>query len=184
MKVKITPFYDPKKYKFRTMRQSLLDAADVLDEQIDIFTEIVLSHYNLNLSDIGDPTIQQQSEVYTVGRLVPDSPNSDGTLNIESLAIETSRSTGIGRRIRVNFEKIDDISLFPGQIVALKGKNANGEYFMVDELLKIPYLNAPVSDEETLKDAQLTLNDQSMKIVVTAGPYTAANVLDFSHLES
>ncbi|CAH02471.1 DNA-directed DNA polymerase alpha subunit POL12 [Kluyveromyces lactis] len=182
-KVKISPFYDPKKYKFRTMRQSLLDTADVLDEQIDIFSEIIQKHYNLKPSDIGDPTFQQQSEVYTVGRIVPDSVNAEGPLNVDSLAIETSRSTGIGRRIRLNFEKIQNLSVFPGQIVALKGKNANGEYFVVEDILKIPYLNSPVSDSEMLQDSQITLNNQPMKVVVTAGSYTPANNLDFSNLE-
>ncbi|CDO92570.1 unnamed protein product [Kluyveromyces dobzhanskii CBS 2104] len=181
-KVIISPFYDAKKYKFRTMRQSLLDAADVLDEQIDIFTEVIQKHHNLKASDIGDPTFQQQSEVYTVGRIVADSVSAEGSLNVDSLAIETSRSTGIGRRIRLNFEKVQDLSVFPGQIIGLRGKNANGEYFVVEEILKVPYLNFPVSDAETLQNSQITLNDQAMKVVVTAGPYTAANNLDFSNL--
>lgn len=36
--VKVEPFYDAKKYKFRTMRQNLQEASDVLDDQIESFT--------------------------------------------------------------------------------------------------------------------------------------------------
>lgn len=184
VRVKVTPFYDAIKYKFRTMRQSLLDSADVLDEQIDIFTEIIQQHYDIKSSDIQNPTIQQQSEIWTVGRIVSDSPTSEGLLNVESLAIETSRSTGIGRRIRLNFEMISDLSVFPGQIVAMKGKNANGEYFMVSEILKIPYLNFPASDIDTIEEAQLATSNQQMKVVLTSGPYTPSNAIDFSILKN
>lgn len=183
-KIRVTPFYDPKKYKFRTMRQSLLDASDVLDEQIDIFTQIVQDHYKLSANDFGDPTIQSQSEIITVGRIVSDSPTSEGILNIDSLALETSRSAGIGRRVRLNLEKIKEASFFPGQLVSFRGKNANGEYFMVEEILQLPYLNSPVSTSTELHDYQQVLNHKSMKVVVTSGPYTATNNFDFSNLSA
>lgn len=182
--VKIQPYYDPSKYKFRTMRQKIVDSSDVLDEQIEIASKLIQEHYKLSPSDFGDPTIQSQTQIYAVGRIVPDSPNAEGFLNIESLSLETSRISGVGRRIRLNFENIEEISLFSGQLVALKGKNANGEFFLVEEVLTLPYPDAPVSTEEDIINYQTLLNNNSSKIVVTSGPYVPENAFDLSHLSS
>ncbi|CCE65715.1 hypothetical protein TPHA_0M01400 [Tetrapisispora phaffii CBS 4417] len=174
-KVKITPFYDPIKYKFRTMRQNLQDAADVLDEQIEIFCKLAKEHFKLSQSDFGDPTIQSQSEIYAVGRIVPDSPTAEGFLNIDSLALEASRLMGIGRRVRLNFSKINECSLFCGQIIVLKGKNADGDYFMVDEILNLPYPDSPVSTVEDIENSNMIQNGKSMKVIITSGPYFPEN---------
>lgn len=183
-KVKITPFYDHQKYKFRTMRQNLQDAADVLDGQIERFTQLIQQHYKLTSNDFGDPSIQSQSEIYTVGRIVPDSPTAEGFLNTESLALETSRMAGIGRRIRLNLANPTEFSLFSGQLAALKGKNANGDYFMVEEILTLPYPDSPVSTEEEIIDSKVTLDGRSMKTVVTSGPYFSNNTFNTEHLVS
>lgn len=182
-KIKITPFYDPQKYKFRTMRQSLLDVADVLDEQIVMFTQIIQDYYKLSSTDFGDPTIQSQSNIYAVGRIVPDSPSSEDFLNMESLALETSRMAGIGRRIRLNLSDIAEASLFCGQIVALKGKNANGDYFSVNEVLLLPYPDSPVSTSDEIQEHQLSLDNESLKIVITSGPYLPDNSFNMDNLE-
>lgn len=182
--VKIQPYYDPTKYKFRTLRQKIVDSSDVLDEQIEIANKLIQKHYKLSPSDFGDPTIQSQTEIYTVGRIVPDSPTAEGFLNIESLSLETSRINGVGRRIRLNFENIEEISLFSGQLIGLKGKNANGEFFLVDETLSLPYPDAPVSTEEDIISYQTLLNNTASKIIVTSGPYVPENAFDLTHLST
>lgn len=68
--------------------------------------------------------------------------------------------------------------------MSFRGKNANGEYFMVEEILQQPYLNSPVSTSTELHDYQQVLNHKSMKVVVTSGPYTATNNFDFSNLSA
>lgn len=178
-KVRPVPFYDATNYKFRTMRQNLLDVADVLDEQIEIFTKVIEEHYKVTVSD---PSVQSQSEVTAVGRIVPDLAAADGILNTESLALETSRVAGAGRRVQLDLQKVPELSLFPGQIVGVRGKNANGEFFVVQEFLKIPYLNFPVSTPSELESFNQNVGKKPMKIVVTKGPYTAANCLDFTNL--
>ncbi|KAK5959121.1 DNA-directed DNA polymerase alpha subunit POL12 PWA37_003805 [Arxiozyma heterogenica] len=180
--IKIQPYYDPSKYKFRTMRQKLVDVSDVLDEQIEIATKLIQDHYKISPTSFGDPTIQSQNEVYAVGRIVPDSPTADGFLNIQSLSLETSRIGGVGRRIRLNFDNIEEVSLFAGQLVAFKGKNANGDLFSVKEVLNLPYPDAPVSIEEDIINYKELLDNNSSKIVITSGPYIAENSFDLSHL--
>ncbi|CAR29627.1 ZYRO0G13200p [Zygosaccharomyces rouxii] len=183
-KLKISPYYDPEKYHFRTMRQSLIDVADVLDEQIEILSNIVQNHYQLQASDFGDPTIQAQSELYTVGRIVPDSSSSEDHLNEESLALETSRMGGVGRRIRLDLSNVNEVSFFCGQIVALKGKNANDEYFTVSEVLSLPYPDSPTSTLEELQETSNSMNGKPSKIVITSGPYIPDNSFSMINLDN
>ncbi|KAH7594632.1 DNA polymerase alpha subunit B N-terminal [Nakaseomyces glabratus] len=181
-KVSIAPYFDAKKYKFRTMRQKIQDAADVLDEQIEAFHELIKGHYKLSTTDFADPTVQSQSEIYAIGRVVPDSALSEGFPNIDAIALETSRNQGIGRRIRLDLEHVSETSLFLGQIVAIKGKNATGEYFKVEEVLSLPYPDSPVSTANEIQEVQLSMDNAPMKAVITAGPYTADDKWDFSIL--
>ncbi|CCH59106.1 hypothetical protein TBLA_0B02640 [Henningerozyma blattae CBS 6284] len=181
-KISVLPYYEPKKYRFRTMRQNLVESADYLDDQIESFVPIVQEHYQLSKDDFGDPTIQSQSEIYAVGRIVPDSPTTEGFLNPESLALETSRISGIGRRISLNLTEVNDFSLFCGQIVALKGKNVSGDYFLVTEILSLPYPNSPVSTTEDIQKLYNGKTDRTSKIIVTSGPYTPATSFDLTYL--
>lgn len=180
--VRIQLLNDPEKYKFRTMRQKLIECSDVLDEQIELFTKFAKEHLNIPDTEFGDPTIQSQADVYAIGRIVPDSPQYDGFLNTESLAFETSRLNGIGRRIRLNLEQVEEVSLFCGQIALLKGKNANGDYFLVDKILDIPYPDFPLSSSDELSEYSDLLNKKSSKVIVTSGPYIPENNFDLSYL--
>lgn len=181
--IKLIANFDPKKYQFRTMRTKLLETADVLDDQIDTFTKIIQDHYQIPSSDFSNPSIISQSETIAVGRIVPDNPTTptDVVLNSDSLALETSRVLGIGRRVQLDLSQLTNYSFFPGQIVALKGKNASGEFFRVTEILEIPLLGAPVSSKSELE----LFNDKlenDVKVIVTTGPYTTSKDLKFDHL--
>lgn len=177
--VKVTANFEPKKYAFRTMRQKLLEAADVLDEQIDSFAKAVQNHYNFQSSDFANPSIISQNEIITVGRIVPDNPQykDSDILNEQSLALECSRLGGIGKRVPLDLAILDKFALFPGQIVCLKGKNPSGEVFKVSEQVELPYLGAPITPADELKEYG------DMKLMITSGPYTAFNDLNYHPLD-
>lgn len=137
----------------------------MLDERIEEFAEIVRTHYNI--ADLGDPgaatevsppwlrcpnglTTHLQEDVVVVGRIVLDSEStSSGSvkLNEASLHLESSRLMGSGYRVPIRFEpnlKIrggpkgqGGIGLYPGAIVALKGKNGGGGWFSVQEIFSV-----------------------------------------------
>jgi DNA polymerase alpha subunit B len=177
--VKIIANFEPKKYSFRTMRQKLLETADVLDEQIDSFAQIVQSHYGFQPSDLTNPSIISQNEIIAVGRIVPDNPQyrDTDTLNEQSLALECSRLGGIGKRVPLDLTSLTKFALFPGQIVCVKGKNPSGEVFKVSEVVELPYLGAPITPGDELKQYK------DVKLNVISGPYTGMNDLDFAPLE-
>lgn len=125
-------------------------------------------HYNIN--DLGDPsaatevcpfyrlsissfiTLCFQEEVTVVGRITLDAETSSGPvkLNEASLTLETSRMMGSGVRIPLRFDPnvrvrqgkqgVGGVGLFPGAIVALRGKNGGGGWFLVTEILCVSSL--------------------------------------------
>ena len=58
----------------------------------------------------------------------------DRNLNHSSVLLEVSREIGMGKRIRLNINKVEDYSLFPGQVLAVEGKNIHGDAIQVDQI--------------------------------------------------
>lgn len=183
--IKIIANFNPKKYKYRTMNLKLLEIADYLDEKIDNITQIIADKYNIEENQFSDPTRQSQSEIYTVGRIVPDSPlASSSDLNLDSLFLETSRSIGFGCRIHLDLSEISKTSFFSGQIVAFRGINQTGNTFKVLENLKIPYLGSVSYTFDEIDNFSNIIGDNNLKIISTSGPYHSKNSLDFTILQN
>ncbi|CAK9435553.1 uncharacterized protein LODBEIA_P02800 [Lodderomyces beijingensis] len=185
---KLTANFDAAKYKFRTMQMKLLESADVLDDQIDSIAELYQSHNNNSntASDLqfGNPCASSQFDILCCGRIVPDSPSYDNeALNSSSLFLETSRITGVGQRVSLNLTSLKGFSLFPGQIVVLRGNNPTGKVFHVSEVMPLPQLGTPVSTKEELSEFEASQKGLGLKIVIASGPYSNSNKLNFARLE-
>lgn len=103
--------------------------------------------------------LRAKDEITVVGRITMDSETSSvGTvkLNEASTTLETSRGTSSGARVPLKFHpnvKIRGgaagaagIGLFPGAIVALRGKNGSGSGgdFLVTEILAVSMAGSPL----------------------------------------
>lgn len=170
--------FDAEKYRFRTMAMKLLESADVLDEQIDLVSLQLLDlHKDSDLS-LGNPCMSSQLDIFCCGRIVPDSPVYDPAvaLNETSLFLETSRLGGIGQRIPLDLSQLGGFSLFPGQIVALKGHNPTGRVFIVHEVVPLPPLGMPVSPLLELAGTA------DAKVFIAAGPFCSQHTLNYTKL--
>jgi DNA polymerase alpha subunit B len=179
------------KFSYKTMAMKLSEASEVLDDRIDEFRQLLQEHLNLEDSDFGNPSHESPNEVIVVGRIASDS--SEGKLNTASLVLEGSRRWGSGRRIPLKLDGLISYNFFPGQIVALKGTNATGNFFSVSESIPLPllasaaskpeeldlyntrYLDTPESDPE---------NARPLTVLIAAGPYTTDLNLDFTPLHT
>ncbi|CAE6527247.1 unnamed protein product [Rhizoctonia solani] len=177
---KYSPPQNADLYEFtqdRYMHEKIHDRAASLDDQIDEMAELVRKHYEL--PELGDPSAVTQDEVVIVGRIVSD---SDAKLGEGSIFLESSRMMGTGIRVPLEFDanvKIrcassagtgsTGIGLFPGMIVALKGKNGSGDSFVVSEFLRMPSL---------LPSLKTDVNS-SLKAMIACGPYSFDSDLDY-----
>ncbi|KZO90375.1 DNA polymerase alpha, subunit B [Calocera viscosa TUFC12733] len=133
---------------YRYMYGKISQRAEILDDIIDDMSELVRAHYDLE--ELGDPASVTDEEVVVVGRICSDTDN--GTkLTESSLVLESSRMGGSGVRTPLKFEpgfsvrgrSDNGFGLFPGQIVAFRGKNGGGGWFSASEALEIPGLPEP-----------------------------------------
>ncbi|KAF2197600.1 DNA polymerase alpha, subunit B [Delitschia confertaspora ATCC 74209] len=190
-RIKLKANTDMSKFSYKTMAMKLSEASEVLDDRIDEFRELIQQHHNLSDEAFGNPAAQRTSEIIAVGRIASDS--SEGKLNSASLVLESSRRTGSGARVPLQVDALPSYNFFPGQIVALRGTNASGEFFAVSEVLSIPLLLEPATkpDELDVYNSRFLdtpdsdpSNPRPMTILVAAGPYTTDQNLDFSPLQA
>ncbi|THH31178.1 hypothetical protein EUX98_g3002 [Antrodiella citrinella] len=169
--------------KYRYMYEKVSERSEVLDDRIEELAQLVKEHYDI--PEFGDPSATTEEDIIVVGRVTLDYDSSSSgpvKLNEASLALETSRAMGSGVRVPFKFDasaKIrggrlgaGGIGLFPGAIVALRGKNGGGGWFMVSEVLSLPVPNARVkADEDAAKTA--------FSVCIACGPFTTDSDLKF-----
>ena len=180
-RIRPTANTDLKKFGYKPMGMRLSEASEILDERIDEFIELLQPQYESEEIAFGSAASQSTSEIIAVGRIASDS--LEGKLNPASLVLETSRRTGAGRRVPLKVDSLPSANFFPGQIVALRGINASGNYFTVNEVLPIPTLPPAVSPGSTLESINERIGDGGpLNVLVASGPYTADDNLDFEPL--
>lgn len=162
------------------MGMRLSEASEILDDRIDEFITLLHPQYENEDIAIGSAATQSTSEIIAVGRIASDS--LEGKLNMASLVLETSRRTGAGLRVPLKVDSLPSANFFPGQIVALRGINASGNYFTVNEILPIPALPPAASSAATLEDINERVGEAPLNVILASGPYTADDNLDFEPL--
>jgi DNA polymerase alpha subunit B len=190
-RIKLKANTEMSKLGYKTMSMKLTEASEVLDDRIDQFIELVKQYHKLDDSAFGNAAAQSTSEIVAVGRIASDT--AEGRLNAASAVLETSRRTGAGLRVPLNFDAVAAYELFPGKIIALRGTNASGDYFSVTEILPMPLLIEAASkpSELDISNARLATENEDaiedvtrpLNILVGSGPYTTDNDLDFAALQ-
>ncbi|KAF2260144.1 DNA polymeras-like protein alpha/primase associated subunit [Lojkania enalia] len=188
-RIKLKANTDMSKFSYRTMAMKLSEASEVLDDRIDEFRQLIQEHHKLDDSAFGNPSHQSPSEIIAVGRIASDT--SDGKLNMASVVLEGSRRWGSGRRVPLKLDGLASYNFFPGQIVALRGTNASGDYLTVSEIISLPLLNQSASKPTELDVYNSRYldtpesdpsNPRPLTILIASGPYTTDQSLDFAPL--
>ncbi|PWY66118.1 DNA polymerase [Aspergillus heteromorphus CBS 117.55] len=183
-RIRPTANTDLKKFGYKPMAMRLSEASEILDDRIDEFTALFQKQYETDEITFGSAATQSTSEIVAVGRIASDS--MEGKLNTASLVLETSRRTGAGLRVPLNLESVPSANFFPGQIVALRGINASGNYFSVKEILTPPLLPPAASSIVNLETINQRLDEAGsapLNIIIASGPYTADDNLEFEPLQ-
>ncbi|PUU81486.1 DNA polymerase alpha subunit B N-terminal-domain-containing protein [Tuber borchii] len=179
-RAKLSLAVELKKFSYRPMYQKLSEASEVMDDRVDEFMDMIQEHHELADEQFGNPSTASPSEIIAVGRISCDT--LDGKLSPSSVLLEASRKMGAGSRVRLKLDAVPSYSFFPGQIVAVKGVNASGEYLVVSEILDAPGLPCPASSPSALLETADRLSAGGLNIVVASGPYTTDDNLHFEAL--
>ncbi|KAG6844664.1 hypothetical protein H0H87_005032 [Tephrocybe sp. NHM501043] len=178
-----------KSRSYRYMYEKILERSEALDDRIEEFSELIKEHYNV--ADLGDPTSTSDGDIIVIGRVVHDLDtdafnSSLPKLTEATIALETSR-TYRGSRVSLRFDvelKIrggaqgaGGMGLFPGSIVALKGQNGGGGWFLVKEILSVslqipPLRPTPSSLGMSPVKFEMETRDTPFSVYIASGPYT------------
>ncbi|KAM3583242.1 DNA-directed DNA polymerase alpha subunit pol12 [Umbelopsis sp. WA50703] len=167
--------------RYRYMFEKISERAEILDDLIEHFADVIKKHHSIE--EFANPTRANQSNIMAVGRICCE--DSAGKLNEQSVMLETSRYTGMGKRVKLQLGELPAFSLFPGQIVALEGVNNSGKILSASKLLPMPLPSLAVHDTAELYDYNYgeKTKGKPLDICVAAGPYTLDDDLTYQPLE-
>lgn len=117
----------------RFMFEKIKDTSESMDERIDYIGSLIQQAYNIEV--FGNPMRISQEPIYGYGLVCSDA--ADIRLTPNSIMLQTSRDFGMGGRIALDLTKVESYTLFPGQVIGVKGINHRGHSFLVQELLMV-----------------------------------------------
>ncbi|KAF9534543.1 DNA polymerase alpha/epsilon subunit B-domain-containing protein [Crepidotus variabilis] len=178
---------DKKKRAYRYMYEKISERSTALDFIIDDFAELVKMHYNI--SELADPSVSTDDEVFIVGRITHDAEVAVSRLAEGAMMIESSRYICGGARIPLKLEPaikvragvsgVGGFGLYPGAIAAFKGKNGGGGYFLATEYISMPPLKPSPAAQGIAPKPDPLAAETSASILLICGPFTADSDLSY-----
>jgi DNA polymerase alpha subunit B len=117
------------------------------------------------------------ADVRVVGRVCADTLGK-AQLNANSLLIEGSRATSFGVRVKLDLSLLTEYSLFPGQVVAIRGRNPTGTCVTAHDLIDA----LPLAANGDGQQGSGRRVERSACMVVAAGPFVRPEALTFDAL--
>merc|ERR1740123_559975 len=134
-----------------------------------------------SMDDIGYNGVDEpsQREFFYLGRIMNDGDNSGSDkITNGNVVLESDVNLSYAMRIKLDLTQCAALSLFPGQIVAIKGINSSGKEIVVSKI----YQNASAKLKQVFDEQKaVSAKDESLKIMVACGPFTARNSVEFKH---
>ncbi|KAG8493090.1 hypothetical protein CXB51_010645 [Gossypium anomalum] len=136
-----------------------------------------------------DPSVASQRSMFAVGMICCD---GEGHLNDKSILLQSSVEHSRGQRVRLELNKLSHFSVFPGQVVGIKGHNPSGHCLIASELVdSVPLSIAADSDlpptkkqalDEEIQATHLSSTPTETTMIIAAGPFTTTDNLLFEPL--
>ncbi|ESQ28529.1 hypothetical protein EUTSA_v10018287mg [Eutrema salsugineum] len=137
-----------------------------------------------------DPAVASQRSIFAVGMICCD---GEGHLNDKSILLQSSAERTSGQRVPLDLNRLNQFSIFPGQIVGIEGQNPSGHYFTASKLVdSVPLtvttdVDLPPAKKQNLDQEVLPLADESrektdVSFIVASGPFTTTDNLLFEPL--
>ncbi|KAL8150091.1 hypothetical protein V2J09_019899 [Rumex salicifolius] len=136
-----------------------------------------------------DPSVASQNSIFAVGMIYCD---GEGRLNEKSALLQSSVEHSGGQRVRLDLEKLNHYSVFPGQVVGIVGNNPSGHCLVASEVVEcVPFSNNIVKDPNPAKKMSLAEKSipneepnmtSEVSLIIAAGPFTTTDNLFFEPL--
>ncbi|KAI9297475.1 hypothetical protein K502DRAFT_340183 [Neoconidiobolus thromboides FSU 785] len=167
-----------KENEHRYMKANITDWTLNLEDRIyDLGEKIIFELKNENSEKeitFSDPSSTSQQDIYCIGRISYDQTEDSQItkLDKDNIYFEALVNNNNFTKVLLNIQQLNQFSFFPGQIIALKGKNPSGKEFIINQVIQPP--NLPKDEIQ---------NSKGSTTVVAAGPFTLDNNLKFDPLK-
>ncbi|XP_030035183.2 DNA polymerase alpha subunit B [Manduca sexta] len=153
---------------------------ELLHEKSGIFDNHIryVSQYIMKKAGITDSSsVRQktQTEVTVAGRIECD---ADARLNVKSVILQGTWAESLCQTVPVDLDNVKQYSLFPGQVVVMKGINPRGDRFLAQEVFCDA--SQPIRDHRADMMNTLTGN---VSMVISSGPYTTSDNMNYTPLK-
>ncbi|XP_059657746.1 uncharacterized protein LOC132304194 [Cornus florida] len=135
-----------------------------------------------------DPTVASQKSVFAVGMICCD---EEGRLKEKPILLQSSVEHSGGQRVRLDLQKLNEFSVFPGQVVGIEGHNPSGHCLIASKIIDCIPLSVSADEnshpaKKQAVDQEFQLTDSHMlgelSLIVAAGPFTTTDNLFFEPL--
>ncbi|KAI3467666.1 hypothetical protein Pfo_024329 [Paulownia fortunei] len=135
-----------------------------------------------------DPSVASQKSIFAVGMICCE---EEGRLKEKPVLLQSSVEHSGGQRVRLDLQKLNQFSIFPGQVVGVEGHNPSGHCLIASKIIDCVPLSVTSSEQYPLKrqalDHNLQLTNPSqdtseVSLIVAAGPFTTSDNLLFEPL--
>lgn len=177
---------------FRSMFTTPKEKSDNIEGRLQELSEAIHDTYE-GLFVLNQPVGHKTTDtpVEYVGRIVTgtEGATADAKINAASVLLEASSSdAGVSSNTRValDLSELPGYSLFPGQVVAVKGINPRGDKMIVQALYHgapPPPAALPAANAAALAAVAAETDAAPLRIWAAAGPFCLQHELDFSPLQ-
>ncbi|KAL3835659.1 hypothetical protein ACJIZ3_010395 [Penstemon smallii] len=135
-----------------------------------------------------DPSVACQTSIFAVGMICCE---EEGRLKEKPVLLQSSVEHSGGQRVRLDLQKLNQFSIFPGQVVGVEGHNPSGHCLIASKIIDYVPLSAISNEQHPAKrqamDQNLQLPNPSqdmseLSLIVAAGPFTTSDNLLFEPL--
>ncbi|XP_052744171.1 DNA polymerase alpha subunit B isoform X2 [Bicyclus anynana] len=151
----------------------LHEKASTFDNHIRYISQCIMKKNGITESS--SVRHKTQTEVYVAGRIECD---ADARLNSKSVVLQGTWDESLSLVVPVDLDNVAQYSLFPGQVVVLKGVNPRGDKFIARRVVTDAARPAPAPNADLMNTLKGTIS-----MVISAGPYTTSTNMAYEPLK-
>lgn len=165
--------------KFRILKEPQASAALCLERRIRTWEAAMSAGHGWAVDAL---TTASTDTVHVVGRVCTEAAGVAKPTD-KTLQLEGSRETSRGMRAKLDLSLLQDFSLFPGQIIAVQGRNPSGgcitAHKIIDTLPEEPHHGATEATGSAGAGAA-----QDLHVIAAAGPFMLPGSLSCEPLQA
>ncbi|CAG9789223.1 unnamed protein product [Diatraea saccharalis] len=151
----------------------LHEKASTFDNHISYISRCIMK--KAGIAESTSVRHKTQTEVTVAGRIECD---ADARLNPKCVMLQGTWEESLSQIVSIDMDNLQQYSLFPGQVVVMKGINPRGDKFIAHEVFCDSSLPIPDCRADMMNCLEGTLS-----ILVAAGPYTTSDNLNYEPLK-